>query len=62
MQYEAEPTDADLDSLGVILGSPVSHLQRVEGGQSATTDILLASRMPFSGDFTDEPQARASGG
>jgi aminoglycoside phosphotransferase (APT) family kinase protein len=41
VEYEAIPTEADLAAIGVRVGSSLSFVRRIEGGQSATTDILM---------------------
>ena len=41
MQYEPLPLSADLAVLGAKLGTRLSFVRRIDGGQSATTDILM---------------------
>ena len=43
MRYEVLPTPIELTKVSTILGTKVMFERRIEGGQSATTDVLVTS-------------------
>ncbi len=47
MEYAPTPTSTTLTAVGTALGCRVSHVRRILGGQSATTDLLRAEDGTF---------------